>query len=148
MNVLHFLALPDLSYRLRSLIALAALRCLFPARVPSQVDAVVLLLPRRSGPAPAAEKAPAAGLRAVQHPAIELHPLQPSPAPGHPSRLLGACDVRFPKSSPSAVDAKLAQIAQEFDGTNAAELARKFGITERGMRRLIAHRSSPGAAPN
>ena len=148
MNVLHFLALPDLSYRLRSLIALAALRCLFPARVPSQVDAVVLLLPRRSGPAPAAEKAPAAGLRAVQHPAIELHPLQPSPAPGHPSRLLGACDVRFPKSSPSAVDAKLAQIVQEFDGANADEVARKFGITKRALRRLIARQSHPDAAPN
>ena len=148
MNVLHFLALPDLSYRLRSLIALAALRCLFPARVPSQVDAVVLLLPRRSGPAPAAQKAPAAGLRAVQHPAIELHPLQPSPAPGHPSRLLGACDVRFPKSSPSAVDAKLAQIVQEFDGANADEVARKFGITKRALRRLIARQSHPDAAPN
>ena len=148
MNVLHFLALPDLSYRLRSLIALAALRCLFPARVPSQVDAVVLLLPRRSGPAPAAQKAPAADLRAVQHPAIELHPLQPSPAPGHPSRLLGACDVRFPKSSPSAVDAKLAQIVQEFDGANADEVARKFGITKRALRRLIARQSHPDAAPN
>ena len=148
MNVLHFLALPDLSYRLRSLIALAALRCLFPARVPSQADAVVLLLPRRSGPAPAAQKAPAAGLRAVQHPAIELHPLQPSPAPGHPSRLLGACDVRFPKSSPSAVDAKLAQIVQEFDGANADEVARKFGITKRALRRLIARQSHPDAAPN
>ena len=148
MNVLHFLALPDLSYRLRSLIALAALRCLFPARVPSQADAVVLLLPRRSGLAPAAQKAPAADLRAVQHPAIELHPLQPSPAPGHPSRLLGACDVRFPKSSPSAVDAKLAQIVQEFDGANADEVARKFGITKRALRRLIARQSHPDAAPN
>ena len=148
MNVLHFLALPDLSYRLRSLIALAALRCLFPARVPSQVDAVVLLLPRRSGQAPAALKAPAAGLRAVQHPAIELHPLQPSPAPGHPSRLLGACDVRFPKSSPSKADALLTQIRQEFNGANAAELARKFGITERAMRRLLACHRGPNAAPN
>ena len=148
MNVLHFLALPDLSYRLRSLIALAALRCLFPARVPSQADAVVLLLPRRSGLAPAAQKAPAADLRAVQHPAIELHPLQPSPAPGHPSRLLGACDVRFPKSSPSAVDAKLAQIVQEFDGANADEVARKFGIADRELRKLLARHSPPQHRPN
>ena len=46
------------------------------------------------------------------------------------------------------MDAKLAQIAQEFDGTNAAELARKFGITERAMRRLLACHRGPNAAPN
>ena len=44
------------------------------------------------------------------------------------------------------MDAKLAQIVQEFDGANAADLARKFGITERGLRKLLARRSPPGAA--
>ena len=46
------------------------------------------------------------------------------------------------------MDAKLAQIVQEFDGANADEVARKFGITKRALRRLIARQSHPDAAPN
>ena len=145
MNVLHFLALPDLAYRTRALIALTVLRCLFPKAVPCRVDAVVLLLPRQSTPARGDDPAHPERPLAAPGPALELHPLLPSPAPGHPTRLLGAHVVQFPKSSPSKTDLLL---MQEFNGANADEVARKFGITKRALRRLIARQSHPDAAPN
>jgi len=46
------------------------------------------------------------------------------------------------------VDAKRAQIVQEFDGANAADLARKFSIADRDLRKLLARHSPPQHRPN